>query len=708
MSLFLSPAPFDRGDGKRESFSSQVTSSSDDLIREYSVSAPVFKSPQKASVVHKQQQSAGSSLPGRNPVIDRLMGNDSAGIVPSNMRNESYYMATHDTWNASAMAAGHRHPPPPPPPNRPGQLECPTVHQPKGESLMIEQDASATDAASRSDSVATSTTAGGGAADATQGSLGSLSEGVQAFSRDQPGRQSMSEKRHATLDAKSTDTYQKRKKARDERLRLQQQEHKALRWKKSASVESLHLIGAAEASRGKAGKVGGGVGGRGSAQLEYLTPEEREALKTQYVRASSVRVSRSRGCNESFRQAVDRSYEEGRDFEIEDEEEDEEVADVVGGGAGGKSAKKKNKNSKILRNFGAMFRFGSGGRGGLGAGGSGIKHHPHRKSTPNTPTPRTPVGGAPPPPGSFPRPSTSSLPISQSVPDYQVYGGKGEMATSTSASDFSRPYQQQEDAYLQHESHQRRRQQQQMLAAQQQFQQHPQQQLQQQQQRYLPHHPHQQEVYDYLPSAIMRPGSRVGIADPGSNAATSDYEVIQRHLHRNRVPVQQQQQQPYHVPQQLQQQQHDHLRQQQQYQQQYHPQRVPYRQPRSHSNPSRTRPKSNFYEYDMWTASGGGAGLPSSAAAAAAAAARAPPVPQKPSDRAVQQHLSNIAATDPYLYGVTAPSSDAYGYGRQQQQQPSHPQQQQQQQQSRQHRSTASMEHQVHPHYSVRGQQTYH
>ena len=34
------------------------------------------------------------------------------------------------------------------------------------------------------------------------------------FSRDQFGRQSMSEKRHASLDAKSTDTYQRNKKLR--------------------------------------------------------------------------------------------------------------------------------------------------------------------------------------------------------------------------------------------------------------------------------------------------------------------------------------------------------------------------------------------------------------------------------------------------------------------------------------------------------------
>jgi len=31
----------------------------------------------------------------RNPVVDRLMGKESAGLVPSNLRNDSYYMATH-------------------------------------------------------------------------------------------------------------------------------------------------------------------------------------------------------------------------------------------------------------------------------------------------------------------------------------------------------------------------------------------------------------------------------------------------------------------------------------------------------------------------------------------------------------------------------------------------------------------------------------
>lgn len=42
----------------------------------------------------------------------------------------------------------------------------------------------------------------------------SLDENAAGFSRDAFGRQSMSEKRHATLDAKNTDTYQRNKKIR--------------------------------------------------------------------------------------------------------------------------------------------------------------------------------------------------------------------------------------------------------------------------------------------------------------------------------------------------------------------------------------------------------------------------------------------------------------------------------------------------------------
>lgn len=54
----------------------------------------------------------------------------------------------------------------------------------------------------------------------------SLDEGG-GFSRDAFGRQSMSEKRHATLDAKSTDTYKRNKKFREEREKHKIQENRS-------------------------------------------------------------------------------------------------------------------------------------------------------------------------------------------------------------------------------------------------------------------------------------------------------------------------------------------------------------------------------------------------------------------------------------------------------------------------------------------------
>lgn len=49
-----------------------------------------------------------------------------------------------------------------------------------------------------------------------------------AFSRDAFGRQSMSEKRHATLDAKNTDTYQRSKKLREERDKNRKKDSKLI------------------------------------------------------------------------------------------------------------------------------------------------------------------------------------------------------------------------------------------------------------------------------------------------------------------------------------------------------------------------------------------------------------------------------------------------------------------------------------------------
>ena len=71
-------------------------------------------------------------------------------------------------------------------------------------------------------------------------------EDVPGFARDQPGRRSMSEKRHATLDAKSTDTYQRSKKARQEREQAAAESSgevgPTLGMKKSSSLESLQTM----------------------------------------------------------------------------------------------------------------------------------------------------------------------------------------------------------------------------------------------------------------------------------------------------------------------------------------------------------------------------------------------------------------------------------------------------------------------------------
>ena len=265
---------------------------------------------------------------------------------------------------------------------------------------------------------------------------------------------------------------------------------------------------------------------------------------------------------------MDRSYEgegsagPGDDYEIEDDDEDGGSAKRVSGAS---SAPNKRSSNKLLRNFGAMFRLGSGGAG------SKKEQQQHRKSLHAT------SGGAT-------APSTSSLPQSQSVPDYRALYAKsrsgGDLAHSATTSDFARPH---PPPQQHHHNYQQQQQQQQPLSHP--YPHHVQPHMQQQ-----PQQPHSHEVYEYLPSAIMRPGSRVGIADPGQNAGSSDYEVIQRHLmHRSRNSgYDQQHQQQQQQQQQLQQPQVVHRRTQQS------------AHSRSHSNPARARPKSNFYEYDTW------------------------------------------------------------------------------------------------------------
>ena len=64
----------------------------------------------------------------RNPVIDRLTGQINQN--PNPMRNESYYRATHETWNTTVLLSG----------GAAEKLTSPTVNLPSGEMVLIEEE----------------------------------------------------------------------------------------------------------------------------------------------------------------------------------------------------------------------------------------------------------------------------------------------------------------------------------------------------------------------------------------------------------------------------------------------------------------------------------------------------------------------------------------------------------------------------------------
>ena len=88
--------------------------SDDEIVREYHVTSQPQQQPPAPSSFKIPSTSSLKNT--RNPVIDRLMGHGdhaasaSSSVLPSNLRNESYYMATggshhgHDvTWNGSML-----------------------------------------------------------------------------------------------------------------------------------------------------------------------------------------------------------------------------------------------------------------------------------------------------------------------------------------------------------------------------------------------------------------------------------------------------------------------------------------------------------------------------------------------------------------------------------------------------------------------------
>ncbi|XKL68127.1 hypothetical protein PGB90_003618 [Kerria lacca] len=291
--------------------------------------------------VKAKSKSTSEIIPSRNPVLERLTGQLP---IHNGLRNESYYRATHQT---SMMLMGKDN----------DKLTSPTINQSPGDLVIIEEDPpySPTSENSvqpplpnneqRGSTTSTQTT------DVTYASQLSLDDGG-CFSRDAFGRQSMSEKRHATLDAKSTDTYKRNKKFREEREKQKIKENRrndntaknqlgpSLGMKKSSSLESLQTM-----------------------VQEIQMAEDGIYRRTQVP----VKVIRGRGCNESFRAAVDRSYDAPTHHIMEPVPEDDGCHFVprqssLNSQLDCKLMKQQQNNNKkkssLLKGLGSMFRFG--------------------------------------------------------------------------------------------------------------------------------------------------------------------------------------------------------------------------------------------------------------------------------------------------------------------------------------------------------------
>ncbi|KAL0107199.1 hypothetical protein PUN28_015608 [Cardiocondyla obscurior] len=167
-----------------------------------------------------------------NPVIDRLTEQYSK----SSLRNESYCLATNKTWiepiNNVKKIIGSRD---------------------DREAVLLEEsnnDSSQGNDAKRNTEDKDSQYSGDPTYD-SQLSLEELNSSSNKFSRDALGRQSMSEKRHAALDAKNTDTYKRNKKLRESRENKNTDQLN----QKSTSQTSNHLSDLGDSKRSSKSKT---------------------------------------------------------------------------------------------------------------------------------------------------------------------------------------------------------------------------------------------------------------------------------------------------------------------------------------------------------------------------------------------------------------------------------------------------------------------
>ncbi|XP_045491007.1 partitioning defective 3 homolog isoform X3 [Colias croceus] len=185
--IYNSEKPDIQNNNHDDKKTSIVTINNNSWISNQSDDSKGYLERDKDTIPHdsKRDSFEWSRLDGWNPVIDRLTG----------LRNESYYMATQLEAPAQGRL-GHVH-----------MARAPAHHH-----VIIEEDYG------------------------TKGSNGGESGSeCGGFSRDAVGRRSMSEKRHAALDAKTTGTYKKIKEVKAAAVPV----GPALGMRKSSSLESL-------------------------------------------------------------------------------------------------------------------------------------------------------------------------------------------------------------------------------------------------------------------------------------------------------------------------------------------------------------------------------------------------------------------------------------------------------------------------------------
>uniref|UniRef100_A0A2M4B8J7 Putative pdz domain-containing protein n=1 Tax=Anopheles marajoara TaxID=58244 RepID=A0A2M4B8J7_9DIPT len=340
----------------------------------------------------------------------------------SSLRNDSYYLATHDQWNLPSSGLN-------------GNTSTGAV--------LIEEDPEPTTPTFPSGVGRLTVVDGGGGVDgntstphgtrgstdqtyASQLSLETLPSPLDAFSRDAIGRRSMSEKHHAAMDARETGTYQRNKKLREERER----EGKMMQLTggsgaSGGSMESIHqmarmsslkqqrhgggggtlkLGATSEASVGagshhqqhhqqqqsalyaealdKLGDLGPSLGMKKSSSLESLQTMVQEIQMADEPRGPiALRTPRGRGREEILRAVVERPPEmKAKKHWLVEDATEETISGGNGGtehpsggfavtrntpcqsslndGKGGGTKLRPKKSGGLLRGIGHMFRFG--------------------------------------------------------------------------------------------------------------------------------------------------------------------------------------------------------------------------------------------------------------------------------------------------------------------------------------------------------------